>query len=60
VLGIALLLSGLSAAGSSLDAFRTGWLLMALGGAATVVCGAVAGAARSRSAPVPVPLEEIR
>ncbi|MBC8091010.1 MAG: MFS transporter, partial [Pseudonocardia sp.] len=58
VLGIALLLSGLSAAGSSFDAFRTGWLLMAAGGVATAVCGAVVGAVRAR--PVPVLQEDPR
>jgi NTE family protein len=54
VLGIALLLSGLAAAGSSFDAFRTGWLLMAAGGVATALCGVVVGAVRARR-PVPTP-----
>ncbi|WP_300007963.1 DHA2 family efflux MFS transporter permease subunit [Pseudonocardia sp.] len=60
VLGIALLLSGLSAAGSTPESFRTGWLLMAFGGVATVACGVVVGAARARPTPVSVPVEEIR
>ena len=52
VLGVALLLSGLEAAGSAPAAFHTAWALMAVGGAATAVCGAVVGAR-----PRPVPLE---
>ncbi|GAA3222951.1 hypothetical protein GCM10017691_09530 [Pseudonocardia petroleophila] len=58
VLGIALLLSGLAAAGSSFDAFRTGWLLMAAGGVATVACGLVVGAVRARPVPVPAPVSQ--
>lgn len=60
VLGIALLLSGLAAAGSSFEAFRTSWIAMAAGGIVTVLCGVVVGAARARSAPAPapVPLQE--
>ncbi len=52
VLGIALLLSGLAAAGSAPGAFAAAWALMAAGGVATALCGAAVGA-RSR----PVTLE---
>lgn len=52
VLGVALLLSGLEAVGSAPAAFHTAWALMAAGGAATALCGAVVGAR-----PRPVPLE---
>jgi EmrB/QacA subfamily drug resistance transporter len=44
VLGIALLLSGLAAAGSAPAAFSAAWALMAAGGVATALCGAAVGA----------------
>jgi EmrB/QacA subfamily drug resistance transporter len=44
VLGIALLLSGLAATGSAPSAFPVAWALMAAGGVATALCGAVVGA----------------
>ncbi|MCX6463417.1 MAG: MFS transporter [Pseudonocardiales bacterium] len=50
VLGIALLLSGLAAAGPAPAAFHAAWALMAAGGVATALCGAAVGA---RSRPVP-------
>lgn len=48
VLGIALLLSGLAAAGSAPGAFSVAWALMAAGGVATALCGVAVGA-RSRT-----------
>ena len=55
VFGVALLLSGLAAAGSSFEAFGTGWVLMAAGGVATAACGLVVGAVRAGR-----PMEEVR
>jgi EmrB/QacA subfamily drug resistance transporter len=49
VLGIAVLLSGLAAAGSTPEAFATGYLLMAAGGLLTAACGVAVGAARASS-----------
>lgn len=50
VLGIAILLSGLGAAGETSAAFRTAWALMALGGVGAAVCGLVVGSVRARRA----------
>jgi EmrB/QacA subfamily drug resistance transporter len=52
VLGVSLLLSGLAATDSAAASFPVAWALMALGGAATALCGAVVGVR-----PRPVPLE---
>jgi EmrB/QacA subfamily drug resistance transporter len=56
VFGISLLLSGLAAAGTHQPVFRAGWLVMAAGALATVVCGIVVGAVRARRDPVVTPV----
>ena len=50
VFGISVLLSGLAASGAGLDAFRTGWAVMAAAAVLAAVCGAVAGAVRAMPA----------
>ncbi|OLT12073.1 hypothetical protein BJF78_25080 [Pseudonocardia sp. CNS-139] len=58
VLGIALLLSGLAAAGSSAGAFHLAWLVMAAGGVAAAVAGLVIGPVRAGAASAePIPAE---
>lgn len=63
VLGIALLLSGLAAAGATPEAFRVGWFLMAGGGLVTIACGVLIGPAspvRAVPAVPAAPVEELR
>ncbi|MFC4946043.1 DHA2 family efflux MFS transporter permease subunit [Pseudonocardia sp. GCM10023141] len=56
VLGVALLLSGLGAAGAQLGAFRTAWAVMVVGGVGAAACGLVAGAVRARRSAPPQPV----
>jgi EmrB/QacA subfamily drug resistance transporter len=58
VFGISLLLSGLSAAGTTLPPFRTAWIAMAAGALVAAACGVVVGAVRAQrmdAAVMPVP-----
>lgn len=56
VLGISVLLAGLAAAGTDLDAFRVAWAAMAAGGLATALCGIVVGPVRAAPIPASIPL----
>lgn len=59
VFGIAVLLSGLAAAGADLPAFRVGWFVMTGAAIATAVCGVVVGAVRALPAAPVVTTPEV-